>query len=480
MTKPHIELLSKGDIQAIHETSLKVLKDVGVVVTSPKILESLAEAGAIINKEKRTARFDENMVMRALETTGKKYILHGRNPNHVARYGYGDQNLISSPGQYSWFDHHTGERRQPTLQDTIAAATVGDALPNITIACGMSVPMDVHESIRDVVVTAQLVKTTSKPTWCWPSSRQSSRYILEIYKAVAGGKEALKQRPMVEVFLEPISPLQLADPSLTNVIEYIDHGQPVCVGPMASVTGTGPATLAGTLAQENAEILAGIVAVQAICPGTPMMYGGIPHLLDPRTASFVFSSPEQALMAVSMIEIGKHYGLPVYVNVNLSDSKSLDAQAGMEKLGTLVPAILAGADLFGHAGILGQDHGGSLLWLGLDNEAMDFAKRLLRGFQVNEDKLADSVIADIGPGGNYLTHPHTRSHFRQEQWFPSDLWTRQTYEAWEAGGELTITDRAIAKVDTILANHHPEPIDPLLDQEIDRIVEAAKGELLGA
>jgi trimethylamine---corrinoid protein Co-methyltransferase len=480
MTTPYIELLSKNEIQAFHETSLKILKDVGVMVTSPEILDYLAEAGAIVDKEKRTARFDEDLVMWALEAAGKKYILHGRNSERVARYGYGDQNLISSPGQYTWFDHHTGERRQPVLQDTIAAATVGDALPNITIACGMSVPMDVHEGIRDVVVTAQLVKTTTKPTWCWPSSRRSSKYILEIYKAVAGGKEALKQKPMVEVFLEPISPLQLADPSLTNVIEYIDHGQPVCVGPMASVTGTGPATLAGTLAQENAEILAGIIVVQAICPGTPMMYGGIPHLLDPRTASFVFSSPEQALMAVSMTQIGKHYGLPVYVNVNLSDSKSLDAQTGMEKMGTLVPAILAGADLFGHAGILGEDHGGSLLWLVIDNEAMDFAKRLLRGFQVDEDRLAASVIADVGPGGNYLTHPHTRSHFRQEQWFPSDLWTRQTYEAWDAGGAQTITDRAVAKVDYILEHYHPEPIDPLLSQEIDRIVAAARHELLGA
>ena len=480
MTKLHIELLSKEEIDSIHEASLKVLKDVGVVVTNPKILELLAEAGARIDKEKHTARFDEIMVMRALDSTGKKYILHGRNPERVARYGYGDQNLIASPGQYTWFDYKTGERRQPTLQDTIAAATLGDALPNITIACGMSVPMDVHENIRDVVVTAQLVKTTGKPTWCWPSTPKSSRYILEIYKAIAGGKEALKQRPMVEVFLEPISPLQLADPTLTNVIEYIEHGQPVCVGPMASVTGTGPATLAGTLAQENAEILAGIITVQAICPGTPMMYGGIPHLLDPRTASFVFSSPEQALMAVAMIEIGKHYGLPVYVNVNLSDSKTLDAQAGMEKLGTLVPAILAGADLLGHAGILGQDHGGSLLWLMIDNEAMDFAKRVLRGFQIDEETLATSVIADIGPGGNYLTHPHTLRHFRQEQWFPSDLWTRQTYEAWEAGGAKTITDRAIAKVDYILGHHRPEPIDPLLAQEIDRIVEAAKEELLAA
>ncbi len=192
MPRPHIELLNKDEIQAIHETSLKILKDVGVVVTSPKILDCLAEVGAVVDKEKHTARFEEDTVEWALGTTGKTYIVHGRNPERVARYGYGDQNLISSPGQYAWFDHRTGERRQPTLQDTTAAATVGDALPNVTIVGGMSVPMEVHENIRDVVVTAELVKTTSKPTWCWPSSQQSSKYILEIYKAVAWRERSLE------------------------------------------------------------------------------------------------------------------------------------------------------------------------------------------------------------------------------------------------------------------------------------------------
>jgi trimethylamine---corrinoid protein Co-methyltransferase len=480
MSQPRITLLSADDIQAIHDTSLKILRDVGVRVKNADVQDHLAEAGVIVDREREIARFREDTVMWALESVEKQYIIHGRSAGRVARYGYGDQNLISSPGQYAWFDHRSGERREPTLEDARAAALVGDALPNVTIVGAMSMALDVPEAIRDVVVTAELVKTTGKPTWCWPVTRRSSKYVLEIYKALAGGREALKERPMVEVFLEPISPLQLADPSLDNVFEYIDHGQPVCVGPMASASGTGPATLAGTLAQENAEVLAGIVAVQAIGPGTPMMYGGIPHLMDLRTATFVFSSPEQALMAVAMVEIGKHYGLPVYVNVNLSDSKSLDAQAGMEKMGTLVPAMLAGADLFGHAGIRGQDHGGSLPWLVLDNESVDFAKRLLRGFEVDEERLAAPVIADVGPGGHFLMHDHTLRHFRQEQWFPGDLWTRQTYDDWQAGGELTVMDRALARVEHILEQHEPEPLDPSLAAEIDRIVAAARREILGA
>lgn len=418
MAKPNISLLSTEDLNAIHDASLRILKDTGVMVLSTKALEALADFGVKVDRSTGVARIAEKEVQKALDSTTKQYEIYGRNGDRRARYGHGDQNMISSPGQYAWFDHLTGERRSPILQDARLAAFVADALPNITIVGAMSVPTDVPYAIRDVMVTAELVKTTTKPTWCWPVSQSSASYVLEMYKALAGGEQALRRRPMVEIFLEPISPLQLAPPSLDNMFEYIELGQPVCVGPMASVCGTGPATLAGTLAQENAEILAGIVTVQAIRPGTPMMYGGIPHQLDPRTAAFVFSSPEQALMAVAMTEIGKHYGLPVYVNVNLTDSKSLDAQAGMEKLGTLVPGMLAGADLFGHAGIVGEDHGGSLIWLVVDNEAASFAKRMLEGFTVDMDRLASSVVAEVGPGGNYLAHEHTVRYFREEVWLP--------------------------------------------------------------
>ncbi|NIM93341.1 MAG: hypothetical protein GTO18_06485 [Anaerolineales bacterium] len=478
MSRPQIKLLIEDEIQSIHETTLHILGNVGLLIKNPYVLDRLAEAGAIVNKGNDLARFDEDIVMWALESTGKNYIVHGRDTNHVARLGYGDLNLISSPGQYAWFDHLTGERRDPLLQDAIAAAKVGDALSNITIIGPMSVPTDIPLAVRDVVLTAELLKTTTKPTWCWPVSRRSSSYVLEIYKAVAGGTEALKRQPMVEAFLEPVSPLQLADPGLDNVIEYIDHDQPVCVGPMSMVSGTAPATLAGTLAQENAEILAGIIVVQVLKPGTPMMYGGIPHVMDPRTSNCVFSSPEQALMAIAMTEIGKHYGLPVYINVNLSDSKVLDAQAGMEKLGTLVPGMMAGADLFGHAGILGQDHGGSLPWLIIDNEAMEFAKRLVRGFEVNSETLASPVIESVGPGGNYLSHEHTVRHFREELWLPSDLWTRDSYETWISKGQKTITDRVMDRVNEILEHHQPEPIDPALAREIDRIVDAAYRDLV--
>jgi trimethylamine--corrinoid protein Co-methyltransferase len=478
MAKPQISLLSPDDLQAVHDTTLGILRDVGVIVHNDKVLLRLAEAGANVDTAQKIARFSEDLVMQSLEAARKQYILYGREPARVARFGYGDQNLISSPGQFGWFDYQRPERRDPVLKDAQAAIQLGDALENITVVGAMAVPVDVPPPIRDVVLTAELVKHTGKPTRCWPVSAQSSRYVLEIYEVAAGGKAALRERPMTEMFLEPISPLQLPDKEFDILIEFTEYGQPASLGPMAMAAGTAPATLAGTLAQENAEILAGVVAIQTIASGTPIMYGGIPHIMDPRTSICAFGSPEQTLMALAMTEVGKHYGFPVYINVNLTDAKCLDVQAGMEKINGLVTGMMAGADLFGHAGIVGTDHGGNLLWLVIDDEAASFAKRIVRGFTVNTETLAKSVIADVGPKGHFLEHDHTLKHFRSELWIPTSAWTREVYSEWAEGDFLSMGDRAQAQAERLLETHEPEPLAPDLTREIERIVDAARRELV--
>lgn len=475
--QPTVSLLNDIEIKAIHDTSLKILRDVGILMHHVEVLDRLAEAGAKVDPHKNIVRFYEDLVMWALEKAGKQFMLWGREPGQVARFGYGDLNLMSSPGQYSWFDYETGQRREPTLIDAQAAIKVGDALANITVVGAMSVPRDVPPQMFDVILAAELVQLTGKPTRCWNVDRCSSRYMLEIYAAVAGGKEALKKNPMFVTFLEPISPLQLPETGLDVLLEFLDYGQPVAIGPMAMTSGTAPATLAGTLAQENAEILSGIVTVQILSPGTPITYSGIPHIMDPRTSICSFGSPEQGLLAIGMAQLGKHYGFPVYVNVNLTDSKLLDAQTGMEKMGSLVLGILSGADEFGHAGILGTDHGGSLPWLVADNEAMNYAKRVARGFAVDDDSLAESVVAETGPAGNFLSHDHTLRHFRDELWIPGQLWTRESYDGWVAKGKTSFNDRAVDEVKKILDNYESEPMDPALKREIDKIVEAARTEL---
>jgi trimethylamine--corrinoid protein Co-methyltransferase len=472
-----LQALAEREIAAIKDASLVILRDTGVMVHHEDILRLLGEAGAKVDAPRKIARLPEQLVMDSVSRAGKQYVLYGRDKSRTARFGYGDLVLMSSPGQFAWIDLETGQRRPATIQDTHDAIRLGDALENITIVGAMAQPDTISEKYRDVVLTGELVKATAKPSRCWVRNGATARYILEIYRTIAGGDVALRAQPRVEAFLEPISPLQLPGDGLDIVKEFAQAGQPVSIGPMAMTAGTAPGTLAATLAQENAEILAGIVIAQLLAPGTPIMYGGIPHIMDPRTGICSFGSPEQGLMAVAMVQIAHSYGLPAYINVGLTDAKLPDAQAGMEKAATLLLGVLAGADTFGHCGICGTDHAGSLLWLAFDDELMSYIKRITRGFTVDAEHLATDVILSVGPAGNFLAEEHTVRHFREEMWLPTSVWTRQPYDLWQSEDATSFADRLGGHVNDILVTHLPQPLDEALSREIDRIVASAKREL---
>ncbi|MHC4144371.1 MAG: trimethylamine methyltransferase family protein [Planctomycetota bacterium] len=477
MQEIRVRVLSDKEIGAIHDGTIRILRDTGVMVHHNEALELLAEAGASVDKDSKIARLPEKLVADSIERAGKNYVLYGRNPEQTARLGYGDFVLMSSPGQYSWIDTESGRRRPATVSDALEAIKLGDALGNITIVGSMAQPEEISEAWRDVYLTGELVKGTGKPTRCWIKNGRTARYVLEIYRMVAGGAEALRERPMVEAFLEPISPLQLPKDGLDIVREFARAGQPVSISPMAMTSATAPATLAATLAQENAEILAGVVVTQLFAPGTPIMYGGIPHIMDPRTSICSFGSPEQGLMAAAMVQMAGHYGFPVYVNTGLTDAKLPDAQAGIEKGTSLLLAALAGADTFGHCGICGTDHAGSLLWLSLDNELADYVKRIVRGFEVDAEKVAAEVVDKVGPGGNFLAEEHTVRHFRKELWLPGSAWSRQSWDGWADSGRLSMAERITEQVKQILTTHEPKPLETDLANQVDEIVEVAKREL---
>jgi len=477
MAKISVNVLSDNEIKDIHEASLVILRDTGIMVHHEEALGLLGETGAKIDKNNNIAHLPEKLVMDSTAQARKKYVLYGRNPERQVRFGYGDFVQMSSPGQYTWVDSQTNKRRAATIQDARDAIRLGDALENINIVGSMAQPEEIHKSYRPVFLTAELVKGTGKPSRCWVYTGQEAGYVLEIYRTIAGGDAALRKQPMVEAFLEPISPLQLPKDGLDILIEFARAGQPVSIGPMAMASGTAPTTLAGTLAQENAEILAGVVVTQLLAPGTPVTYGGIPHIMDPRTSICSFGSPEQALMAVAMVQMARLYGFPVYINVGLTDAKVPDVQAGIEKGTSMLLGALAGADTFGHCGICGTDHGASLSWLFVDNELADYVKRIVRGFEVSAETLAIEVVGAVGPKGNFLAEEHTARHFRKELWLCSQLWTRQGWDAWESDGSKSFADRIENELKRILTTHKPEPINESLAQEIDRIVECAKREL---
>jgi len=467
-----LTVLSPSAIEAIHEATLELLRNVGVHLPDAEALDLLAQAGCEVDSASQVARMPSRLVQEALSRCGRRYTLHGRDRERSVRYGTGQFILVSSPGQFAWVDDDGRRRREPGLADTRAAAIVGNALEHIDVVGGMGMALDVPAAWRDVVMAAELMKATSKPTQVWISGGRSLRFILEMCEAVQGGLEEHRLHPMLHGFIEPVSPLRFAPSGLEILKTCARKGLPLCFAPMVQAGASGPATLAGTLTMENAEILSGIVLSQVIAPGLPVCYGGIPHLFDMHAMQISFGAPEQGLMAVAMTQMARSYGLPVYVNVGLSDSKMMDAQSGMERAATLLMGALAGADTFGHMGIVGLDQAGSLLQLVFDNEMAAYVKRLLRGFEVNSATLALPLISEVGIGGSFLAEQHTCENFRSETWFPR-LCDRRRWEAWEADGSSSMADQARAHLTRILSTQSAEPCDAALARELDRIAAAA-------
>jgi trimethylamine--corrinoid protein Co-methyltransferase len=195
-----------------------------------------------------------------------------------------------------------------------------------------------------------------------------------------------------------------------------------------------------------------------------------------RTTQLIFAGPEQALLSVAMTQLGKHYGLPVYINVGLTDSKIPDAQAGLEAGITLVCGALAGADIFGHLGICGVDQASSLAMLVMQHELLEYVERIMRGFEVTDETLGLDVIASVGHRGNFLAQMHTAQHFRRELWFPQ-LLDREFWSQWIEQGATSMHDRCVTMKDRILEEHTPEPLDEDTASELDTRVDAARRHL---
>jgi trimethylamine--corrinoid protein Co-methyltransferase len=251
---------------------------------------------------------------------------------------------------------------------------------------------------------------------------------------------------------------------------------PVPVGPMAQMGLSAPATLAGTIAQENAEVLAGICITQLVRPGMPVCYGGICHAFDMRTTQMIFAGPEQAIFGVAMTLMGKHYGLPVYINVGLTDSKRPDAQAGLEAGVTLAFGAAAGADIFGHMGISGVDQASSLDMLVLQDEVISYVESTMRDVDMSDDAIGLAETEAAGPGGTFIDREHTARHFRRELWFPKML-DRDYYQQWMDEGAKSLEERCAERKEGLLRTHQPEPVSEGLGRALDEIVEAARREL---
>jgi trimethylamine--corrinoid protein Co-methyltransferase len=470
-------VLTNDQLARLHHASLRLLEEIGVEVPHPELLSRFADAGAAVDREAQRVRIPAALVESALQTCGREFTLYGRDLRRQAAFGVGRRNYNSIAGEASWVDEIGGPRRYARLSDVDTASRLGDALEQINIVGAMTDPQEVPVPVRCLHVLQRQLQHTTKPLYFWFHDRASARYLVEMLIALRGSEQLAREQPLAFPLLEPISPLRFPFHGLDLLFEVARLNMPVAIGPMAQMGLSAPCTLAGTLAHENAEILAGLCCTQLVQPGLPVCYGGICHAFDMRTTQMIFAGPEQALLGVAMTQMGKHYGLPVYINVGLTDSKRPDAQAGLEAGVTLMLGAAAGADVFGHMGICGVDQATSLDILVLQDEIIGYVESVLREIDFSDEALGFEASREAGPGGNFLPLDHTSRHFRRELWQPR-LLDREYYQAWLEGGALSTEDRCRRRREELLATHEVEPLAAEVEAALGEIIAAAQRELL--
>ena len=285
---------------------------------------------------------------------------------------------------------------------------------------------------------------------------------------IAGSPEALREKPFLVLYPEPISPLVMPEDVAERIFVAADRGLPQMMGPAIQPGATGPVTMAGAVAQGVAESMFCVTVAQLRRPGCPVGLGCNFGIMDMAQALMSVGSPEMSLALTAQAEVAQSIGLPTWGLAGATDSKCLDAQAGAEAAYQILAQGMGGLNLIHDVGYMDMSMACAVEQLVLGNDIIGMAKRFLGGFDVSEEQLALDVISQVGPGGHFLQQKHTMQHFRKELWRPS-IFTRQPMEARKAEGSLNVEDRVRKKIRNILETHQPLALPDKVLEDLERI-----------
>ena len=460
------EVLSQQDVQRIHTASIDVLSTVGIKVDYGTARDLFRQAGAEVDDEACCVRIPEELIRRALHTAPSHFTLYGGDPGFRMEVGSGEVHFAGLGTPTDILDTQTGERRPSTMADVVRHIQLINGCRHIH-NCQMDVwPND----IRITTIHAEAI-------WAWahhsgkPFGMGCYGYLptLDMMRMMAiavGGKEELRRRPRFFAICSVGSPLQMLQMQAEGLLVCAEYGQPLAMSPEAIAGATAPVTLAGLLAQQNANILAHVTLAQIFRPGTPVLYGSVSTIANMRLGTVALGAVETGLVTAASAQLARHYGLPCRGVGGTTESKSVDVQAGFERAATLLQAVLAGVDFITCAGTLDSTMLESEPLLVLDDELCGAALRVARGIEVDHSTLALDAIKEIGFCGHYLDHETTASRFRDEHFIP-DLLPREPYDTWQLGGARSALELARERVREILDRHQPRELHSAVERELD-------------
>ena len=462
--RPAFSLLDPVLAARVLDEAFALLRDPGVKVHEPEAARLLAAAGADVRDG--VAHIPEHLVRDALATVPRSFAVFDRAGAPALRYGEGVVQFDPGSCGVAVLDPDTLEHRPSMAADLVRLVQVTEGLDAYAAQSTAVVCADVPAPIGDLWRLLLVLLHADKPVITGGFGVRTTRVMLDMLAAEAGGVDALAARPRAVFDVCPSPPLSWSELGCRNLIDLARAGVPAQMVSMPLAGGAAPVTLIGSVVQHAAECLSGIAIHQLAKPGAPIVWGGAPAILDMRSGTTPMGAVETAMIDAAYAEIGRGLGLPTHTYLVGSDSKLVDAQAGMESASGALIAALAGIDLVSGAGMLDTLLCQSAEKLVVDAEAIASAQRLVRGIGTPTDTLATGAFAAAGPEGRFLELPETRRLFRTEQHLPTNVIERRSYRAWADTGATDAFARARGRADSIVAAWQRPPIDPSVAAEL--------------
>jgi len=470
--RPIIRLLSDELISKIIAEAREVLTKLGVEIHNLSILHLLADHGAVVEEGKWIARITEDLVDKALAAVPRSFKLYDVLGNET--HDFQGDNVYFTPGSaaINILDNESGDLRKPTTGDYIRYVKVTSGLQHIASQSTALIPADVHERISDSYRLYLSLRHGEKPVVTGAFTVESFEVMKDLQVAVRGDAQALQAKPLTVFSCCPTAPLKWSDVTSQNLVDCARWSIPVELISMPLSGLVAPVTLVGSLVQQTAENLSGVVISQLVNPGHPILYGGSPAVFDIRFETTPMGAVETMMLDCANSEVGKRLGMPTQGYIALSDAKQLDSQAGLETgMGALL-AALSGINNISGPGMLDFESGQSLEKLVVDNEICGMAYRLMRGIEPREDFPSLPHFEELRRDKHLLIADHTRRYLRQEITLPGPVIDRANLSRWLEGGRLTLRERAAREVARLVKAYKPSRLAEETKSELTRLMTA--------
>jgi trimethylamine--corrinoid protein Co-methyltransferase len=456
-------MISDEQVRELHYATLEILSQTGLKMQDPQGRELLLEAGA--RESNGRIKIPENLVTDAIDRAPSRIPMHNRLGELTMPLELGKVFFGTGSDTTFTLDMETGERRRTVAQDVENFARLGDALENIDFVMSMGNPSDVQADDLYIHSFIRMLRGSVKPNVYTAQNRKDMEDIYRIATAVMGGEDALREKPILLHYAEPISPLFIIEESLQKHIFCAEKNIPAAYIPSPNAGGGGPITVAGAVALGNAECLLGLIITQLVNPGAPFLYGMNTAALDMKTTIVSYGSPEWSLGMGAWAELARYYNLPVWGYGGATDSKVVDAQAGLEATFSILNAYLSRITLVHDVAYMEYGSTSSMELLVIADEIIRMTHSMMGGMPVNKETLALDAIARAEPGAGFLADDHTLENFRTAQWAPRVI-DRNQYDVWQAAGSKDMFTRANEHARQILAEHEAPP----LPEEAEKVI----------